>query len=763
MLRFKILVFSLFLSLVASAVLSVADDTSSGEAPLPASQPVKVNASAQVAAERAQVAKDLAAARAALDAATTEGQAAPERLQREIQLLSEIDLQLGQLLAALEQSSELKTQSEQQQTDLDNLRARGPVESPPYSFALLETLGDELVTEAAREESRTDVVELAQSALKSATGKAEEKERARRKAKEALETNTDDATRPALSWALRVAELESQIAQYERRLREIELANQKIDREIHETRLTFLKEKLAQVRLKTQFQREGLNEFLARLDDAEYQLNRQLDYAKSDLSLRDSQWTEARRRLDNASDKSAALIEEVEARRLARQARQREVTLLGQQLQSIADARQVWNRRYEIFNQSVEKSKIATWETESQEAIEKLARDIRLHRMRLEELRREAVTLDGKVAAVVEDDPATRRWLNEQRIQIDNLIKIFTSTVERLEATRRLHAKLLAQIGERRKSVEWGERFEDAWVIVLDVWNYELTSINDNPITVRKVIIGLVLFFVGTLLARRLTRLLARRFFPRLGLNEGAAAAVQSMLFYLLVLTVAMLSLRIVNVPLTAFTILGGALAIGIGFGSQNVMNNFISGLIMLVERPIRVGDLIQIEDMVGTVEYIGPRSTRVRAPQNMDIIVPNSSFLEKNVINWTLSDDRYRAQVIVGVAYGSPTRDVTKLIEKAMSEHGKVLSKPKPIILFSDFGDNALVFEAHFWVIMRRLMDRRIIESDIRFRIDSLFREAGIVIAFPQRDLHFDSKSPIRVRVETDATLPTDTDNSEN
>jgi len=736
---------------LASISIVLADDPSGTSAVTATSQPAgnnRINA-AQIAAEREQVNKDVAAAKAALEVATTDGAEAPRYLERETELLSEIDLQLGQILAALEQSAELKTSLAQQKIDLENLRARGPVESAPFTFALLETLSAELLTEEARAESRVDVIELATSALKSAIEQAAEKERTRRKAKEALDTNTDDARRPELSRALRRAELESRIAMNDRRLRTVELNNQKLDSEIHEVRLTFLKEKLAVVKQDTQFARAGLEEFIARLDEVEYRINRQLEYAKSDLALRDSQWAEARRRLDNAVEKPVALVEEVEARRLARQARQREVTLLGQQLQAIADAKQVWNRRYDIFNSQADKAKIDRWEKESNEAVEKLSRDIRLHRTRLEELRREAVTLDSKISAVAEDDAQTRRWLNEQRTQVDQLIKIFSATVERLEGTRRLHEKMLAQIGERRQTVDWSEKLDDVWVVVVDVWNYELTSVSDNPITVRKVVIGLLLFFFGTLIARRLTKLLARRFFPRLGLNEGAAAAVQSMLFYLLVLTVAMLSLRIVNVPLTAFTILGGALAIGIGFGSQNVMNNFISGLIMLVERPIRVGDLIEIEELIGTVEHIGPRSTRVRAPQNMDIIVPNSSFLEKNVINWTLSDDRYRAQVIVGVAYGSPTRDVTKLIEKALEEHGKVLSKPAPVILFSDFGDNALIFEAHFWIVMRRLMERRIIESDVRFRVDSLFREAGIMIAYPQRDVHLDSASPITVRVE--------------
>ena len=207
--------------------------------------------------------------------------------------------------------------------------------------------------------------------------------------------------------------------------------------------------------------------------------------------------------------------------------------------------------------------------------------------------------------------------------------------------------------------------------------------------------------------------------------------------------------------PLTVFTFLGGALAIAVGFGSQNILNNFISGLILLVERPIRMGDMIEIEGTYGTVEEVGFRSTRVRSFENIYIIVPNSTFLEKNVVNWTLSDDLVRIHITLGVVYGSPTREVARLIRQVMDEHAKVLKTPEPVILFSDFGDNALQFEVHFWIRMKRLMDRRITESDVRYRVDELFRAAGIVIAFPQRDVHLDAVKPLTVRVVGDKNLP--------
>jgi small-conductance mechanosensitive channel len=237
-------------------------------------------------------------------------------------------------------------------------------------------------------------------------------------------------------------------------------------------------------------------------------------------------------------------------------------------------------------------------------------------------------------------------------------------------------------------------------------------------------------------------------FTNRLGMHESGAAALKSLTFYVFVIVFGLAALRFINIPITVFTFLGGAIAIGIGFGSQNILNNFISGLILLAERPIKVGDLIEIDELYGNVEHIGARSTRIRTGMNLEIIVPNSRFLENNVVNLTLADDRLRTCVKVGVEYGSPTRDVTTLLKRAAEEHGRVLNKPEPFVWFVDFGDNSLNFELHFWVIVRNLTDRMRVESDVRYRIDNLFRDAGIVIAFPQRDVHIDTSRPLQIEM---------------
>ena len=201
------------------------------------------------------------------------------------------------------------------------------------------------------------------------------------------------------------------------------------------------------------------------------------------------------------------------------------------------------------------------------------------------------------------------------------------------------------------------------------------------------------------------------------------------------------------HVPITVFSFLGGALAIGAGFGSQNIVNNFISGLILMVERPIRVGDVIQLDGNTGTVTQIGARSTKIATGVNHEIIVPNSKLLETSVVNWTLSDDLVGCVVKVGVAYGSPTREVERLLKYAAQKHPDVLREPAPAVVFADFGADALMFELRFWLNLRQTSKGEV-ESELRYAIDELFANRGIVMAYPQRDVHLNVLRPVEVRL---------------
>jgi potassium efflux system protein len=298
---------------------------------------------------------------------------------------------------------------------------------------------------------------------------------------------------------------------------------------------------------------------------------------------------------------------------------------------------------------------------------------------------------------------------------------------------------------------------EAALESLLLIWNFGLFAVGGRTITVGTIVLAALLFAIGFWVSRRLSRLLSRTLVNRFKVERGIAASIEALSYYFLILVFALWALNITHVPLTAFTVVGGGLAIGVGFGSQNVINNFISGLILILERPIKVGDIIDLEGTYGRVHYIGARSTQIVTFDNIQIIVPNSSFLEKNVVNWTHSDDVVRTHVDVGVAYGSPTREVDRLIRHALKEHGRILDNPAASVLFTDFGDSSLVFRANFWLRVPDMMERRRVESDLRFLIDNLFREAGIEIAFPQRDVHLDFTGtvPVTVSVDENAQAP--------
>ena len=250
------------------------------------------------------------------------------------------------------------------------------------------------------------------------------------------------------------------------------------------------------------------------------------------------------------------------------------------------------------------------------------------------------------------------------------------------------------------------------------------------------------------MLLKTAIRIFTKRLAPKTHLDPNATAALEKTVYYFGIILVVLFALRVVNIPLTAFTFLGGAIAIGVGFGAQNLINNFISGFIIMAERPIKIGDLIDIGGLLCRVDKIGARCTKVQTAGNKNILVPNSSFLEKNITNWTLSDHSIRSKITVGIAYGSSIRDAEQLLMQAVQEHKRVSKDRTPFVIFADFGESALLFEVYFWVRVYRFMEREKIASDIRFRIDDLFKEAKIVISFPQRDIHVNTTEPIEFKV---------------
>lgn len=280
------------------------------------------------------------------------------------------------------------------------------------------------------------------------------------------------------------------------------------------------------------------------------------------------------------------------------------------------------------------------------------------------------------------------------------------------------------------------------------IWRYPLVNLNDGgSIFVSQIVLVLFVLLLGYIAGKVADRLITRRL-DATDVGLDAVSAIRRIVYYSILLVVLMTALSLLRIPLTAFAFISGAVAIGVGFGAQNIINNFISGWILMLERPIRIGDFVEVDGAHGVIEKVGNRSTRIRRTDGVHILVPNSQLLEQKVVNWTLVDRDIRNTVRVGVAYGSPVRRVAELIRQAIDENESCKTEPAPVVIFEDFGDNALIFDAYFWSEVFSEKELRLIRSELRFRIEELFNEAGIVIAFPQRDVHLDSARPIEVRL---------------
>ena len=321
----------------------------------------------------------------------------------------------------------------------------------------------------------------------------------------------------------------------------------------------------------------------------------------------------------------------------------------------------------------------------------------------------------------------------------------------------------IADGGASESERDWRTRAIDAWLALKDgartVWNFELFAVEDSivvdgqqvttsrGVTVGKSVGALLLFLVGYWVVGRLARQI-ERWLVRQGLNRERVRTMRRWTVALLSFALVLLTLNLARIPLSVFAFLGGALAIGVGFGTQTIIKNFISGMILLVERRVQIGDTIEIDGVSGVVTAVDLRSSTVRSGDGQDTLVPNSVLLEHKVTNWTLYDRKVRRSVKVGVAYGTPMRDAAEAIEDCAKRHGNVLANPAPQVLFEDFGDSAQVLTLYFWVELSDKVSGAQVASDLRFIIDKRLAEAGIVVAFPQREVRFDAARPIKVEV---------------
>jgi potassium efflux system protein len=252
------------------------------------------------------------------------------------------------------------------------------------------------------------------------------------------------------------------------------------------------------------------------------------------------------------------------------------------------------------------------------------------------------------------------------------------------------------------------------------IWDYPIFTKDQNTISVGKMITGIGLIVLGFHFSKQVSRQLALRLFPKFKLEKGAIASFENLSFYFLLFFCTLIALDAASVPLTAFTVVGGALAIGFGFGSQNLMNNFISGIILQMERPIKFGDTIEIDGAKGVVNHIGARSTILHTSNGTTYIIPNSQILDKKVTNYTFSNNEVRSEVKIIVPIKQNLEDLKNKILANLASYEEILKSPIPQVMLIDFLDDGtgIVLNVFFWITLEEKTSKTEIESEVRYDV---------------------------------------------
>ena len=265
-------------------------------------------------------------------------------------------------------------------------------------------------------------------------------------------------------------------------------------------------------------------------------------------------------------------------------------------------------------------------------------------------------------------------------------------------------------------------------------WTYDIFTLAGYAITVRMLLLAAFIVFATKALAFVVTRFALKPFFRRNGVDLGRSYAVTRIIRIVIYLVGFFVGLSLLQIEVAALWAAGAALLVGVGIGLQQTFNDFFCGLILLIEGPVEVGNVIEVDGFIGRVSEIGLRTSKVRTRDDIMIIVPNSHLITDNIINWSHNRRPLRFHVDIGVAYGSDVALVTELLERAAEEHESILERPASQVMFRGFGDSALDFKLFFY--SQEPWRIETVKSDLRYKINALFGEHGVSVPFPQQDL---------------------------
>ncbi len=720
--------------------------------------------------------------------------ASPDEVSQQERIKSELVIDLDKQIDTLKELKEIRKDNASYESERKSWK--GFAEKPPFPIKFIDDIRDSLLSQRLALQSFELRLSLAQASFKRFDDALKKSRSALRLAEEASLRSAGSPREQRSRWLFDLAKLQNDRNEAGLVLAELHRLSYETAIKGKRLQIEFLERKLKVAEASSPLSKEDLEEKLKELD-------RQRRDLEAELLRAQKSEAEARKRLDvireaigslSAAEEEKApshgpakkmipslaaplegkiseerlrlLMLDFEAVQVFFETSRLKVTALKARIQFVNIAEKTWQGRYWLARKQGLKEIREKWA----EATEDLARLELLKKFSESSLSSWMNLIKNqkdRIATLAKSDPAARTQelilkAYEERQDITLGLIEGLGSLERLIG--RLNDELTDRIEKASTASRVRERLQTAYSFMKKVWNTELyvatetTVVEERSIvrpvsvTIGKVVKALIILFIGTWIAGKIARAIQWALTKRLKWPKSKAAPFRKIAFGVMFICVLIFSFVTVNIPLAVFTFLGGALAIGLGFGAQHLINNFISSLILLFDRSIKVGDIVEVDGEGGRVMNIGMRNSRIHRFDGIDMLVPNSKFLQEKVTNWTL-DPKIRYSVSVGVAYGSPTRETERVIMKAIETHPMVLKDPPPTILLDQFGESSLVFTCYFWMELISNRDNRIAASEIRHVIIELLEKAGIAISFPQRDVHLDSSRPLEVKVLSSET----------
>jgi len=732
--------------------------------------------------------------------------ASPDEVKEQERIKSRLVIDLDRQIDTLKELKEIRKDNTTYESERKSWKGFG--EKPPFPISFLDDIRDSLLSQRLALESFELRLSLARASFKRFDDELKKSRKALRFAEEESSRSVGTPQEQRNRWLLDLARLQNarneaglvlselQRLAYETAVRGKRLQIEFLDKKLRiaEASSPLTKEDLEKKLSELDGQRRDLEAELLRAQKAEAEARKRLDDIRAALSslpaaeekkapssedkkapspgpvkklfqilgLSSAQKPETQKNETSPQEKFRILSLAFEGEQAVVETARLKVTSLKGRIQIVNSSEKVWRDRYWL-NQKRDLKEIREKQAEVIENLARIGIIKKFSESSLSSWMNLIKNQKDRIASLKKTDPTAKvqeMILNAYEERQDITLRLMESMGRFERLVSRLNDELTHRIDQASMASRVKERLQTTYSFARAIWNTELyiateTTVVDErsivrpvSVTVGKVVKAFIILFIGTWIAGRIGRTIQWALTKRLKWTKHKAEPVRKIIFGVMFIGVLVFSLVTVNIPLAIFTFLGGALAIGIGFGAQHLINNFISGMILLFDRSVKVGDIVEVDGEGGRVTVLGMRNARIHRFDGIDMLVPNSHFLQQKVTNWTLSDLKMRYSVSVGVAYGSPARETERVIMKAIETHPMVLKDPPPTILFEAFGESALVFTGYFWMELISNRDNRIAASEIRHAINELLEKAGIVISFPQRDVHLDSSKPLEVKV---------------